>query len=68
RVLVHAAGVPRGEALILDLEASHGLGIRRSLRPAQLPVESLDYLAPRPRAAYFFEPRVLARDDALAAA
>ena len=68
RVLVHAAGVPRDEALIVDLEASHGLGIRRSLRPAQLPVESLDYLAPRPRAAYFFEPRALARDDALAAA
>ncbi|HEY8710432.1 MAG TPA: HD domain-containing phosphohydrolase [Burkholderiaceae bacterium] len=68
RVLVHAAGVPRDEALIVDLESSHGLGIRRSIRPAQLPPESLDYLAPRPRAAYFFEPRELARDDALAAA
>ena len=68
RVLVHAAGVPRDEALIVDLESSHGLGIRRSIRPAQLPPDSLDYLAPRPRAAYFFEPRELARDDALAAA
>ena len=31
------------------------LGIRRSLKPAQLPADALDYLAPRPRVAYFFE-------------
>jgi putative nucleotidyltransferase with HDIG domain len=56
RVLVHEAGVPRDEALILDLESTQGIGIRRSIKPAQLPVDSLDYLAPRPRVAYFFEP------------
>ncbi len=55
RVLVHEAGVPRDEALLLDLEASAGLGIRRSVKPAQLPPESLRYLSPRPRVAYFFE-------------
>jgi hypothetical protein len=32
-----------------------GLGIRRSIKPAQLPVTALEYLAPRPRVAYFFE-------------
>ncbi len=56
RVLVHAAGVPRDEALLLDLEACPGLGIRRSIKPAQLPPDSLRYLSPRPRVAYFFEP------------
>jgi putative nucleotidyltransferase with HDIG domain len=56
RVLVHEPGVPRDEALILDLESVPGLGIRRSLKPQQLPPESLDYLDPRPRVAYFFEP------------
>ncbi len=56
RVLVHSAGVPRDEALPLDLEASAGLGIRRSIKPSQLPPDALRYLSPRPRVAYFFEP------------
>ncbi len=60
RVLVHNAGMPREEALILDLEHAHSLGIRRSIRPVQLPPASLEYLAPRPRVAYFFEPGVAA--------
>ena len=64
RVLVHEAGVPRDEALIVDLESTQGLGIRRSIKPAQLPAASLDYLAPRPRIAYFFEPLDAARDAA----
>jgi hypothetical protein len=55
-VLVHEAKVPRDEALILDLESASNLGIRRSIKPQQLPVASLEYLAPRPRVAYFFEP------------
>jgi len=56
RVMVHEPKVPRDEALVLDLESVPGLGIRRSIRPQQLPPASLDYLAPRPRVAYFFEP------------
>jgi len=55
-VLVHEPSVPRDEALILDLEQAPDLGIRRSLRPTQLPPPALDYLAPRQRVAYFFEP------------
>ena len=56
RVMVHEPKVPRDEALILDLETAEGLGIRRSLRPQQLPPNTLAYLSPRPRVAYFFEP------------
>jgi len=55
RVLVYEPGVPRADALILDLEANRQLGIRRSLPPAQLEPAALDYLAPRTRLAYFFE-------------
>jgi putative nucleotidyltransferase with HDIG domain len=61
RVLVHDAGVPRDEAVQVDLESVAGLGIRRSLRPAQLPVPTLEYLSPRPRIAYYFEPAEAAR-------
>lgn len=56
RVLVHDPKVPRDEALLLDLETTGGIGIRRSLRPQQLPETAQIYLAPRPRVAYFFEP------------
>jgi putative nucleotidyltransferase with HDIG domain len=56
RVLVYDAKVPRDEALHLDLERIPDLGIRRSIRAAQLPAAASSYLAPRPRVAYFFEP------------
>jgi HD-GYP domain-containing protein (c-di-GMP phosphodiesterase class II) len=56
RVLVHDPHVPRDEALFLDLETVPELGIRRSVLPARLPPAALEYLAPRPRVTYFFEP------------
>jgi len=56
RVLVHDAQVPRDQALILDLETVPGVGVRRSLKPSQLPPEALAYLGPARRLTYFFEP------------
>ena len=67
RVLVHEPKVPRDEAMILDLESTAGVGIRRSIKPQQLPVHSLEYLAPRPRVAYFFEAVEPVPEDAIAA-
>lgn len=55
RVIVHDPSVPKDEALILDLEHAPELGIRRSLKPTQLPKAAVDYLAPRQRVCYFFE-------------
>lgn len=54
-VLVHDPKLPREEALHLNLMSMPDLGIRRSLKHAQVPADTLDYLAPRPRVAYFFE-------------
>ncbi|MFN9745067.1 MAG: HD-GYP domain-containing protein [Betaproteobacteria bacterium] len=56
RVLVHEPGVPRHEALVLDLETQPNLGIRRSLPAAKLPPAAVEYLDPRPRVSYYFEP------------
>ncbi|MBU4422736.1 MAG: DUF3391 domain-containing protein [Gammaproteobacteria bacterium] len=55
KVIVHDPRVPKDEAQVLDLEAMPELGIRRSLKPAQLPRDALDYLSPRKRICYFFE-------------
>lgn len=58
RVLVHDPSVSKFEALILDLEQTPEIGIRRSLKPASLPRAALDYLSPRQRICYFFEQSV----------
>lgn len=63
RIIVHDAGVPRQEALILDMEKMPGIGIRRSVKPGNLPLASADYLSYRQRIGYFFE----AAEPALAA-
>ena len=55
RVIVHEPGTTKREALILDLEHASGIRIRRSIKPAALPGEALDFLAPRQRVCYFFE-------------
>ena len=54
-VLVHDPAVPRDDALYVDLESQPGLGIRRSIKPQQLPPTALEYLAPGARVAYYFE-------------
>ncbi len=56
RVAVHDPRVPPDESLIVDLERSPNLGIRRSLRASTLPPEAAETLSPRQRVAYFFEP------------
>lgn len=54
-VLVHDPRVPRHEAVPLDLENTPGLVIRRGIRPANLSLESADYLMPRQRICYFMD-------------
>ena len=56
RIVIHDTSVASDEALIVDLEDEPGLGIRRSLKPLQLPRATFDYLSPRKRMCYFFEP------------
>ena len=64
RVLVCDTRVPVDEAMLLNLDGQLDLGIRRSLKAAQLPAAARDYLSPRQRMVYFFEP-VLADAAAL---
>jgi len=54
-VVVHDPHVPPDEALVIDLENEPEVGIRRSLKPLQLPKAAFDYLSPRKRMCYFFE-------------
>jgi len=59
RVLIHDPKVPREQALVVDLQAEPGLGVRRSVTArtlADISGAALDYLSPRPRVCYYFEP------------
>jgi NAD(P)-dependent dehydrogenase (short-subunit alcohol dehydrogenase family) len=58
-VLVHDPRGVREEAVFLNLETAPDIGIRRSLAPAKLPRDALEFLSPRPRVSYFFEPAPL---------
>jgi putative nucleotidyltransferase with HDIG domain len=55
RVLAYDADVPVDQAAHLDLGRHARLGIRRSLRAAQLPHRVAEYLEPRQRLSWFFD-------------
>jgi putative nucleotidyltransferase with HDIG domain len=55
KVIIHDPQVPREDALMMNLENETQIGIRRSLKPIQLPKAAYDYLSPRKRLCYFFE-------------
>jgi hypothetical protein len=63
RVLVYDPAVASEDAIHLDLEKLPQLGIRRSLKPVQLPARAVDYLKPRQRISYFFDVESTPRED-----
>ena len=56
-LILYDADIPKQEALIVDLGQEPKLAIARSLRPAQLPEEALEYLNPRQQLTYYVDPR-----------
>jgi putative nucleotidyltransferase with HDIG domain len=55
RLIVYDPHLPKEEALVVDLEQHADLGVRRSIKPVQLPRQVMDYLSPRQHICYFFE-------------
>jgi len=53
-VMLHDPGVPRNEALLLDLRETDSR-IEAAISPARLPVETVEYLAPRGRIDYYVD-------------
>jgi putative nucleotidyltransferase with HDIG domain len=54
-VLLYDAGVPKDQAVMLDLDRETGVSIVKSMRPALLPPAVSAYLSPRKRISYFFD-------------
>jgi putative nucleotidyltransferase with HDIG domain len=54
-LVVYEAGLPREEAMMIDLDREVDLNIARSVKPTQVPKEILAYLSPRKRVSYYFD-------------
>ena len=55
-LIVYDTEVPKHEAIIVDLDAEPDINISQAIRPAQLPKAIYDYLSPRKRISYYFDP------------
>jgi len=55
-VLVYDANIPRDEAILVDMECEAEANIAKAIRPAQVPREIYNYLSPRKRVNYYFDP------------
>ena len=55
-VLIYDPEIPKHEAVILDLETEPDINVSKSIKPGQLPRQIHDYLNPRKRMTYFFDP------------
>jgi HD-GYP domain-containing protein (c-di-GMP phosphodiesterase class II) len=53
-VMLHDPDIPRSEAMLIDLRDAD-LTVEIALSPAKLPVETVEYLAPRGRLDYYVE-------------
>ncbi len=52
-VMLYAPGIPREQAIILDLSEENTLSLKQSLRPSELPREIWEFLNPRNMIRYF---------------
>lgn len=55
-LVIYDQGVPREEAILVDMDRESDLNIVKSIRPAQVPREIYMYLSPRKRVSYYFDP------------
>jgi len=53
-VLVYDPGVPKDEAILVDLEQEPDVSVSKTIKPQQLPTAAYDYLSPRKRMSYYF--------------
>lgn len=54
-LVVYEAGVPREDAIMVDMDKESDLNIVRAIKPSQVPKEMYAYLSPRKRVSYYFD-------------
>ena len=54
-VVVYEPGVPKEEAILLDMDGEVDVSITKAIRPGQVPRDVYNYLSPRKRVSYYFD-------------
>ena len=55
-IVIYDANIPKDEAILVDLQRETDLNVAKAIRPAQVPIEIYNYLSPRKRVSYYFDP------------
>lgn len=63
-IVIYDAEIPKDEAILVDLERETDLNIAKAIRPLQVPGEIYNYLSPRKRVSYYFDPAKQAQEKA----
>lgn len=55
-IVIYDPDIPKDEAILIDLGQENDLNITKAIRPLQVPSEVYNYLSPRKRVSYYFDP------------
>lgn len=55
-IIIYDANIPKDDAILVDMAREQDLNIAKAIRPAQVPIEIYNYLSPRKRVSYYFDP------------
>lgn len=64
-VVIYDPEIPKDEAILVDLEQETELNIAKAIRPLQVPSEIYNYLSPRKRVSYYFDPAKQTQEKAV---
>lgn len=64
-VVIYDADIPKDEAILIDLDREIDLNIAKAIRPLQVPTEIYNYLSPRKRVSYYFDPTKQTQEKAV---
>jgi putative nucleotidyltransferase with HDIG domain len=54
-IMVYDAGIPKEDAILIDMDRESEFNIAKAIRPSQVPREVYNYLSPRKRVSYYFD-------------
>lgn len=61
-IVIYDADIPKDEAILVDLAQESDLNIAKAIRPLLVPSEIYNYLSPRKRVSYYFDPAKQAQE------
>lgn len=64
-IVIYDPEIPKDEAILIDLVQENELNITKAIRPLQVPSEVYNYLSPRKRVSYYFDPAKQTQEKAV---